>query len=147
MSESRAMEIDPTIETGLAVSTTHVFGDCRDRAPTTPLCGKTAGGACASERQALRVLVLPINVSVPIAEACDPAFAIADAAEVAVVDQLASEDGELVAALSPGRYTLLISADDRCAQCALVEEGGACTVDVLGGSITVRDLVLDRSSR
>jgi hypothetical protein len=147
MSSARAKEIDPTIETGLAVSTTHVFGDCRPADPTQPTTTCNAAGPCARERQALRVLAVPVNVSVPIAPECEPALAVEDAAEEAVLDARASEEGELVAALEPGRYTLLISSDDRCAVCALAEQGGACTIDITAGSVTVRDLVLDRSSR
>ena len=147
MSAARAKEIDPTIETGLAVSTTHVFGDCRPAEPTEPASTCNTDGPCARERQALRVLVVPVNVSVPIAPACDPTLAVEDASAASIFDGRASEDGELVVALDPGRYTLLISSDDRCALCALAEEGGACTIDITAGNVTIRDLVLDRSSR
>jgi hypothetical protein len=145
MTSARAKEIDPGVETGIAVSTTHVFGDCRPGDPEAPsACGDT--DLCARRREALRVFVVPVNVSMPVAERCDPALSVEDAAEVAVFAGSASDQGELVISLEPGRYTLLVSADDRCAVCGLLEEGGACTADVERGKITVRDLVLDRST-
>jgi hypothetical protein len=146
MTAARAKEIDPTIQTGLALSTTHVFGDCRPADPATPAgtCGDD--GPCARRRSPLRVLVLPVNVSVPIAERCDPELAVEDGAEAAVFDGHASDQGELVIAMDPGTYALFLSSDDRCAACGLTQEGGVCTVDVLSGRLTVRDLILDRAT-
>ncbi len=147
MTPARAKEIDPTIDTGLAVSTTHVFGDCRamDSAPSTGRCGGS-DGRCAREREPLRVQIVPVNVSVPIAPACAPAFDVDDLSQVAVFDGDASDRGELVIRLDPGRYTLYVSADDRCAVCALTDEGGACSVAITRDSVLVRELVLDQSS-
>jgi hypothetical protein len=147
MSAARAKEIDPAIVTGLAVSTTHVFGDCRpgDPAASVSVCGMSTG-PCARERAPLRVFVVPVNVSVAIGEQCAPAFSVDDTSAPAAFDGYASDLGELVVPLESGRYTLFISADDRCAVCALSEEGGACTVDIQSGVVTVRELVLDRST-
>lgn len=147
MSETRAREIDPSIETGLAISTTLVIGDCRATASreADPSCG-AGNPACSSARAPLRVLVLPVNVSVPMADACVSGFAVEDVARLAVFDGAASKDGELVAALEPGRYTLYV-ARDRCAFCGLESALAGCAFDVVLGRWVVRDVVLDLSTR
>lgn len=146
MTAARARQLDPTVETGLAVSTTYVYGDCRptDDPQPTP-CGENT--RCARERQPLGVFVLPVNQSVPIDPACDPGLSVDDLDEAAAFTGTASDDGELVIRLEPGSYTIYIAASDGCAVCGLTENAGACTVDVTAGRVLTRDLVLDRSSR
>lgn len=142
----RARQLDPTLETGLAVSTTYVFGDCRPAEGAAEVhCGENP--RCARQRRPLSVFILPVNQSVPIDPACDPALAVSDLETHAVFSGVASEAGELAIPLEPGGYTLYVANDDRCAVCGLTEEAGACTVEITAGQILARDLVLDRSSR
>jgi hypothetical protein len=148
MTENRAREIDPTVTTGVAFSTTYVFGDCRKDQPQTATdkCGTTFNPACVKERRPLRVFVLPVNTSVPVSERCPGAFAVEDLARIAVLDARASEGGEIVDAVAAGRHTVEVSSDDRCAACGLTDGGMGCLVDVTEGRLTIRDLVLDESA-
>lgn len=149
MSEVRAKELDPNVTTGLALSATHIFGDCGpteiDESPEDPCAGVRP--ACVSERAPLRVLVLPVNQSIPRSEGCASHVAVLDLAPRAIVDRRAAESGELVLALPAGRYLVYLSRDDRCAACGIEAQGTGCLADVAGGSVTARDLVIDRSTR
>jgi hypothetical protein len=147
MTEMRAHEIDPSVTTGIAVSTTWVHGDCTAVPPpkNTPVCGDE-NLACARVRAPLRVLLVPVNTSVPTSMDCPQRFVVAELAMQATLDQKASAQGELVVEVGAGRYTIYISSDDRCASCGVVAVGSACTIDVAFGQLTVRDLVLDEST-
>jgi hypothetical protein len=147
MTEIRAHAIDPSVTTGVAFSTTHIFGDCRsDQPKPKSTCGTEANPACAMDRAPLRVLVVPVNMSVPLSSDCPGAYRVRDLENVAVVNALASDAGELVKSVDPGRYQVAVSADDRCAACGLAEQGMGCFLDVVPSRLTVRDLVLDESA-
>jgi hypothetical protein len=148
MTVSRAETLDPSVTTGIAVSTTHVYGDCRpvdDPLAPPPTCDQS--GPCARERQSMRVFLTPVNQSVPLSDLCPGGIAVSDLEANAAFAGRSSEDGELVASIAAGRFTLFVATDDRCAVCGLAGDAGACVVEITEGRITTRDLVLDRSSR
>lgn len=146
MTAARATEIAPGIETGIAVSTTYIFGDCRaEEMDALLICGSAE--RCAKQRRALRVFVVPLNTSLALGE-CAPALSVEDMAMKAVVDMATSEgSGELVVDVEPGRYTVYVTKDGRCAVCGLSEQAESCVVEVIGGRVTARDLVLDEATR
>lgn len=150
MTAARAAELEPTVATGIAVSTTHVTGDCRPieaGGVAVEACAESVNPACSRTRSALRLLVVPTGASVPIAPECGGGFSAAGAALVAVLDRRSSDAGELVVYLPDGTYRLLLTADDRCAVCGLSADGGPCLIDVFDGKISARDLLLDEASR
>jgi hypothetical protein len=151
MTELRAKEIDPNIVEGIALSTTLVRGDCRaiaDESEGGSTCAAAANPACSRARAPMRVLLVEIETSVPYGEdACPGRFRVEDLAPIAALDARASAEGELVAPVGAGRYTLYVSHDDRCATCGLEESEGACVIEVPRGGLAVRDLVLDQSTR
>lgn len=156
MTENRAREIDPGVMTGLAVSTTYVHGDCRppkdlrdgevsgDSAKAVD-CVATVNAACAQERAPLRVLVTPVNVSLRRTEDCPERYLAAEIAAHAVVDLVASPEGELVVRLPSGTYAVFVSRDGRCAACGLPGGEETCVVDVTERRVVARDLVLDQA--
>lgn len=147
MTELRARELDPTLVEGVAVSTSYLAGDCSPKPQAISECGTADPDPyCTEGRAALRVLLLPVNVSVPRAPECEGGFAVADLTAVAVLDQRSSDAGELTAHLVAGRYAIYVSQDDRCAACALADAGTACLVEVPKGGILARDLVLDEAT-
>lgn len=148
MTERRAHQIDPAVVTGLAVSATHVFGDCRAIEPprsTAATCAVATNMACARARAPVRLLAVPVNMSIPLSPECEGRFSVSDLIPRALADRRASKDGELVIALPPGRYTIYLSLDDRCAACGLEAQRAACLVEVLLGQVATHDLVLDQS--
>jgi hypothetical protein len=147
MTENRAREIDPSISEGLGVSTTLITGDCRPM-PGAPLMGCSADShpRCFNERASMRVIVLPTNISIPHSTTCAGAFAVADLEQHALVNARSSDQGELVAAIADGRYSIYVSKDDQCATCGLADAGIACLVDVPRDRIVTRDLVLDEAA-
>lgn len=146
MSVERARMLAPQVETGLALSTTHIFGDCRaGEVPVLDACGKSIG-ACAQERGPLRVLVLPVSQSVPLDPACPKGASIADLTPRAAFDGRSSEVGEAVIPLAPGTYSLHLSHDDQCASCGVSQAEG-CLFEVRFGEIQIAPLVLDRAFR
>jgi hypothetical protein len=153
MTEARARELAPDVSTGLALSTTHVRGDCRPKpvasmpAEGAGACAGVADPDCARERAALRVFVVPVNVSVPVSEGCGGGFAAGDLAPHAVADRRASAGGELVIAVPAGGYRVYLGKDDTCAACGLDGVGAeACLVEVRAGKVTARDLVFDEAT-
>ncbi len=150
MTEARARQIEPEVMTGIALSTTYVFGDCRPGAATggvdTSACEVVTKPACARERRAMRVLVLDVNQSVPVGDGCDGGYAVSALAERAAFDATSSDGGEVVAALPEGHYSVFVSADDACATCGIVTVEGTCEVAVARGRVTARDLVVDVST-
>lgn len=150
MDEARARALDPGLVTGLAASTTYVRGHCAPGRPTEDdedLCGARADLACSRERAPLRVILIPLGTSVPRSARCDGAYAVDELERLAALDARASEAGELVARVPAGSYALYLSADDVCASCGVGEAGAGCAVEVSEGGVTVRDLVLDVSTR
>lgn len=150
MTEARARELAPSVSTGLALSTTHVRGDCRPRASTDPAptdaCGRVHDLACLRTRAAMRVFLVPTGVSVPRSSSCSAGSDVAALAPLAVLDASTSEAGELVAAVPAGLYVLFISADDRCAVCGLASSDAGCVAEVPRGHLLVRDVVLDEAA-
>lgn len=148
MTEARARELDPAVTTGLGLSATEVFGDCRPLPPPEmeQACG-APNPACARERAPLRVLVVPVNRSIARSDACPSGVEVSALLPHAVADRRASAGGELVLALPPGRYLAYLSRDDRCAACGAEADGAGCLIDVEAEAVTTRDLVLDRSTR
>lgn len=140
MTEARAKAIDPLAAAGIAVSTTEIRGDCRTTTATVPVCG----ALCARRRAPFQVWAVPANVSVPTRPACGPTPAELDG--LTPHRGTASAEGELVLALAPGRYSLYLALDGDCAACGLERDGAGCTVDVQPGTLSVRDLVLDRAT-
>lgn len=145
MTSARAAQIAPGVATGLAVSTTHVFGDCRpievgesSSCETNPLC--------ARDRVPMRVFVVEVNQSIPVDPDCGGAFDVAALASRAAFDGRASDDGELVVGLEAGHYTVYASADDRCAVCGFTASDGSCRVEIFSGRVTARDLVVDEAA-
>jgi hypothetical protein len=148
MTPARAKAIDPSVTTGLALSTTRVFGDCAPRSEPEEAAACQAGqDRCVSERAPLRVFAVPVNRSVVRSDACKSGVAVADLAPLALVEGHASSAGELVRSAAAGRYLVYLSEDGRCAACGVEALGEGCMLDVVFGEITARDLVLDRSSR
>jgi hypothetical protein len=153
MTEARGRAIDPGADSGLAFSTTEVYGDCRASPPPTTAhpavaCASTATTApvCVRARSALRVLVAPVNESLALGADCSGGYDVPALAALAVADAHASEAGEVVLRVAPGRYTVGLTRDDRCASCGVEGGGQGCLVDVVSGHLTARDLVLDRST-
>lgn len=143
MTEARAKMLAPHVSTGLAVSTTHVYGDCAaEEAPDPKACGLPE--RCAKERGPFHVYVVSANGNLPKSDACPDGYATSDIE--AVAHQQASAAGEQVFELSPGRYGVLMSVDGLCAGCGLAG-APTCLLDVVAGQITARDLVLDRATR
>lgn len=140
MTEARAKEIDPATSTGVAVSTTEIRGDCRTTTATVPVCGEL----CARRRGPFQVWAIAANVSVPSHPDCGPAPAELDG--LTPHRGTASALGELVLSLPPGRYSLYLAQGEDCAACGLERDGAGCSVDVQAGTLTVRDLVLDRAT-
>lgn len=150
MTAARAKQVDPSVTTGIAVSTTYVYGDCRPGASMgsvdTAKCEVATNPACARDRRSMRVLVLDVNQSIPVAEGCDGGYAVSALAEHAAVDRASSEMGEMVAPLPEGHYSLFVSSDDVCAACGIVTIEGTCEVEIVRGRVTARDLVVDVST-
>ena len=116
-------------------------GACDEACDGIP-CGD---GLCLNSRAALRVLVVPADVSVPLAPACAGA-PLADAlVSAAVVDAESSPQGELVVELPPGLYSPYLVGRGGCAPCG-DPGGGACAVLVTDGAVATRDLVLDEAA-
>lgn len=149
MTAARAEALAPEVETGLAVTTTHVYGDCRQATMnmmmTESACPNTQ--ACAKARSGLTLLVAEANRSLPSGSGCGGAFDVAALRPALTGEWPAPESGELVVALVPGTYQLLVTSDGRCADCGVVGAGEPCVVTVERGQVTLRDLVLDRSTR
>ncbi|MFO0727136.1 MAG: hypothetical protein U1E65_25365 [Myxococcota bacterium] len=141
MTVARAMEISPEVREGIAVSTTLIRGDCR---ASTATVAKSCAQSCAHERAPLGVWVVPSNVSIPrrCATGPDPA----DLSRLAAQQGIADANGELVLAVSEGRYAVYLAEPGGCAACGREDEGAACVVDVAPQSVTVRDVVLDRAA-
>ncbi len=147
MTENRARELDPTLIEGFAVSTTYLAGDCTPKPQAVSECGGAdADPYCTEGRAALRVLLVPVNVSVPRSSDCGGGYAVADLTRLSVFDQRSSDAGELTAHLGAGRYAIYVSKDDRCAICGLSDAGTACLIEVPKGGILARDLVLDEAT-
>jgi hypothetical protein len=148
MTEARAHAIDPSVVTGVAFSTTHVFGDCRKASAVTApnTCGVISNPVCAKERAPLEVLMVPVNTSIEMSGPCSSGFAVSDLRKLAVLNATASASGELVRAIAPGRYVLDVALDDSCAACGLADAGEGCLIDVVPNQLTVRDLLLDQSA-
>ncbi|MCA9551492.1 MAG: hypothetical protein KC933_15760 [Myxococcales bacterium] len=145
MSPARAAILAPEISTGLALSTAWIRGDCRPRPPDSAPTDDCGDGLCLNSRAALRVLVVPADVSVPLAPACAGA-PLADAlVSAAVVDAESSPQGELVVELPPGLYSPYLVGRGGCAPCG-DPGGGACAVLVTDGAVATRDLVLDEAA-
>ncbi len=149
MTQARASEIAPDVSTGLALSTTFVFGDCRatELGEGEATCATVANPACKRQREGLRVLVVPVNVSVAHAPGCGGARA-SDVAAVAIVDQPASDSGEIVITLPPGGYVVHLARQGESEGCtACGADVGGCLVEVPEPGVAVRDVVLDRATR
>lgn len=148
MTELRAKEIDPSVVEGFGVSTTWIAGDCRPspRQKLVEGCMIKDDPTCLNERTAMRVLLVPTNISLPRTTECGDAFPVEALAASAIVDARSNEAGELVAAAPAGRYSLFISRDDRCATCGLADGGIGCLIDIPRGAIVARDLVLDEAA-
>lgn len=150
MSAPRARRLAPEIETGLALSTTLIRGDCRPSSVSAPSsvdeCGRPAS-PCAVERAPLLVWVVETNVSVPIGATCSEGSPVASLARLAVRSSTASAAGELVLSLDPGFYSVFLAGEgDRCAPCGLADQA-RCRVEVSPRQVAVRQLVLDRATR
>lgn len=148
MTEARARVLAPEVDTGLAVSTTSIHGDCRprDEDPSPPRCDGEVGALCVRGRAALRVQVVPVNVSVPLSRRCGRGAEAGALAALAAADGWSSAGGELVLALAAGRYTVHVSEAEGCAYCGSASSGETCEVDVESGRVSTRDLVLDRAT-
>lgn len=140
MTEARAKELAPAISTGVAVSTTEIRGDCRTTTATVPACGEL----CARRRAPFQVWAVAANVSIPSRPACGPTPRELDG--LTPHRGTASAEGELVLALPPGRFSLYLAQGGECAACGLERDGAGCSVDVQSGTLTVRDLALDRAT-
>ncbi|MEQ9501995.1 MAG: hypothetical protein RIT81_34305 [Deltaproteobacteria bacterium] len=152
MTEARARKIDASVSTGIALSTTYVYGDCRPSASQggvdTASCEVVTMPACARERRPMRVFVLDVNQSVPVGDGCDGGYAVAELSERAALEVTSSDElGEVVATLDAGFYSVFVTADDVCAVCGIVTIEGTCEVEIAPGRVTARDLVVDVSTR
>jgi hypothetical protein len=147
MTEERGHQIDPGATTGLAVSTTEIFGDCR--VPFMPMETDPCAGSlvCVERRSPFLVIADPVNMSFSLTSTCGGDYALAEVTARASLVQRASSAGEAVLRLPAGRYTVYLSRDDRCAACGIEGQGEGCVIDVVDGHLTPRDLVLDRSTR
>jgi hypothetical protein len=146
MTPARASALAPEVRTGLGLSATWIRGDCRPRDPDAVPVDACGAGLCLRTRAPLRILVVPANVSVPLSPACGGAPRADALAPLAVVDGVASPQGELVVAVPPGVYSPYLVAGAGCAPCG--DPGaGACAVVVEDGAVATRDLVLDEAAR
>lgn len=145
MTAGRAMALAPQVETGLAVTTTEIYGDCREK-PMSEEAGCPGDEACARVRAGLTVYVAPANQSLPNGSSCGKAFEVEGLAPH-LVAQTPAPQGEVVVTLAPGTYLALLSVDGLCADCGSFGAGEPCVVEVRRGQVTLRDLVLDRSTR
>lgn len=145
MTAGRAMALAPGIETGLAVTTTEIYGDCRQKPPSEEVACP-GDEACAKVRGGLTLYVASANQSLPNGSTCGDAFEV-DGLAPHLVAQTPAPGGEVVVALAPGTYLALLSGDGACADCGSFGAGEPCVVEVRRGQVTLRDLVLDRSTR
>lgn len=146
MSPARARLISPEVGTGLALSTTHIHGDCRPRPASEVPLGPCGDPRCRRERAALFVTVVPANSSVPLAAECGDAPRAEALAPLAAASGFASERGEIVFPLPEGAYRPFLSRGQTgCAPCGDPGEG-VCLVEVEAGEVAARDLVLDEAA-
>ncbi len=139
------MALAPEIETGLAVTTTEIYGDCREKVQSEEV-GCPGDEACAKVRAGLTLYVAPANQSLPNGSSCGDAFEVEGLAPY-LVAQAPAPEGEVVVALAAGTYLALLSVDGVCADCGSFGAGEPCVVEVRRAEVTLRDLVLDRSTR
>lgn len=150
MSLERAKALEPDLETGLALSTTLISGDCRPSSrgyESRDRCGRPIEEICKHDRTDLRVQVVAAGVSVPVGEGCGNGAPVDEVALRSDADDYANLEGEWVARLTPGVYLVYLSEDDTCAYCGLNETQASCQVEIELDAITVRDLDLDRATR